>query len=325
MSAASGKKSPLVVYAALAANLTIAVVKFTVAAISGSSAMLSEGVHSLVDTGNQALLLLGIRRSKRPADAMHPYGHGKEIFFWGLIVAMLLFGIGGGVSLYEGVQHIRHPKELGDPMWSYIVLGVAIPVEATAWTLALRELSKTKGDGSLWRAVRQSKDPSLFTVLAEDTAAVIGLVVAFLGVFLGHTLKMPILDGVASLVIGAVLAFTAVFLAYESKGLLVGESIALDDARHVKDLVEKDPAVMRSGDPLTMHLGPDQVLVNIAVQFRAGLSGDELALAAARIEDAVRRAHPKVARMFIEAEPLARGLRGPQLETKGGAEMFVDA
>jgi cation diffusion facilitator family transporter len=299
-------KRPVIVYAALAGNLTIAAVKFAVAAISGSSAMLSEGIHSAVDTGNQALLLLGIRLSKRPPDELHPYGHGKEIFFWGLIVAMLLFGVGGGMSFYEGVKHVRHPAEMGDPTWSYVVLAVALPVELVAWSLALVSLLRAKGDKTVWQALRTSKDPALFTVLAEDTVATLGLVVAFFGVFLSRALAMPVLDGVASIVIGLLLATTAVFLAYESKGLLVGESIDLGAARDVRRLVESDPAVIRADMPLTMHLGPDEVLVNIAVQFRAGLPGGELAEAAGRIERVVRGAHPKITRMFIEAEPLAR-------------------
>ena len=295
---------PTAVYAAAGANFIIAVTKFVAAGVTGSSAMLSEGVHSVVDTGNQLLILLGIRRSTRPADDRHPFGYGKELYFWSLIVAMLLFGIGGGISFYEGVRHLRHPSEMGDPTWNYVVLGIAVVVEFFAWWIALRALLATRGERSVWRALRESKDPAVFIVLGEDTAAMLGLVVAFLGVFLGHQLDMPILDGIASLVIGVILALVAVFLAYESKGLLLGESADVGVVQGVRALAERDPAVERVGRPLTMHLGPRQILLNLDVQFRSELSAAEVTGAVDRLEQAIRAEYPDVKRIFLEAESL---------------------
>ncbi len=295
---------PTAVYAAAGANFIIAITKFVAAGVTGSSAMLSEGVHSVVDTGNQLLILLGIRRSNKPADDRHPFGYGKELYFWSLIVAMLLFGIGGGISFYEGVRHLRHPSEMGDPTWNYVVLAIAVVVEFFAWWVALRALLATRGERSVWRALRESKDPAVFIVLGEDTAAMLGLVVAFLGVFLGHQLDMPILDGVASLVIGVILALVAVFLAYESKGLLLGESADVGVVEGVRALAERDPAVERAGRPLTMHLGPRQILLNLDVQFRPELSAAEVTRAVDRLEQTIRAEHPDIKRIFLEAESL---------------------
>ena len=296
--------SILAVYGAIAANFIIALTKFGASFLTGSSAMLSEGIHSLVDTGNQLLILLGIRRSRRPADREHPYGYGKELYFWSLIVAMLLFGVGGGMSFYEGVRHLRHPGPLQDPTWNYVVLGIAVFVEAGAWWLALRELLRTRGDRSLWQALRASKDAAVYTVLAEDTAAILGLLVAFLGIWLGHRYDNPVFDGAASIVIGLILACVAVFLAYESRGLLIGESADPDVVRGIRALAEAEPGVERAGMPLTMHLGPDQILLNLDVQFRSDLSAAEVVHTVDRIEQAIRDAHPQVRRIFIEAEAL---------------------
>ena len=309
---AGSASNPVAVYGAMAANFTIAVIKFGAALLTGSSAMFSEGVHSLVDTGNQLLILLGIRRSRKPADARHPFGYGKELYFWSLIVAMLLFGIGGGIAVYEGVTHLQHPGALENPTWTYVVLAIAFVVEGAAFYVALRELRKETGDQSLWQAVRGSKNPAVFTVLIEDTAAGLGLIVAFLGVFLGHRLHNPYLDGVASLVIGLILAVMAVFLAFESKGLLLGESASPALVRAVRQLVTADPAVRGAADPLTMHFGPDQVLLNLDVQFRDDLSAAEVATAVDRLERAIREAQPSVTRIFIEAEALTGSQAGSQ-------------
>lgn len=296
--------STVAVYGAIAANFIIALTKFSAAFLTGSSAMLSEGIHSLVDTGNQLLILLGIRRSKKPADNRHPFGYGKELYFWSLIVAMLLFGLGGGMSFYEGIKHIQHPGPLTDPTWNYVVLAIAVVVEGIAWWIALRELLKTRGKKSLWHALRASKDPAVYTVLAEDTAAILGLFVAFLGVFLGHRFDNPYFDGGASIVIGVILTAVAVFLAYESKGLLVGESADELVIEHIRRLVTAEPGVERVGAPLTMHFSPDQVLLNLDVQFRRDLPASEVMSAVDRIEQAIRKEHPQIKRIFIEAEAL---------------------
>ncbi len=297
-------EKPVAVYGAMAGNFTIAIAKFTAAGFTGSSAMISEGIHSLVDTGNQALLLLGIKKGKKPPDSMHPFGYGKELYFWSLIVAILLFGIGGGMSIYEGITHILHPSELRDPTWNYVVLGFALVVEAIAWTLALREFMPMIGEKGLWHALRTSKDPTVLTVLGEDTAALLGLIVAFLGVYLGHRYEAPYMDGVASIIIGLILAVVALFLTYESRGLLIGESADRKIINHVHELVEADSAVERAARPLTMHLGPHDILLNLDIQFRPELSTVDLMTAIDRLEKQIRQDQPDIKRIFIEAEAL---------------------
>lgn len=312
---AGSSSNPVAVYGAMAANFFIAVIKFGAALLTGSAAMFAEGVHSLVDTGNQGLILLGIKRSRKPADKRHPFGYGKELYFWSLIVAMLLFGIGGGIAVYEGISHLRHPSELGNPTLTYVVLAVAFVVEGLAFAVALHELRKEMGDETTWQAVRSSKNPAIFTVLVEDTAAGLGLIVAFLGVFLGHQLNNPYLDGVASLVIGLILAVMAVFLAYESKGLLLGESASPSLVRAVHALVEADPAVQDAAEPLTMHFGPKQILLNLDVAFREGLSATELTGAVERLEHSIRETQPEVTRIFIEAKALREQGSAPNATT----------
>ncbi|MBC7945255.1 MAG: cation diffusion facilitator family transporter, partial [Burkholderiales bacterium] len=252
----ASSEKPIAVYGAIAANLLIAVAKFTAAFFTGSSAMISEGVHSLVDTGNQSLILLGIHRSKKPADDKHPYGYGKELYFWALIVAVVLFSLGGGISIYEGISHLRHPSELGDPMWNYVVLAIAFVLEGAASYLALKALLAAAGEESFWHALRGSKDPAVFTILAEDFAALVGIVVAFLGIYFGHLYGNPYLDGIASVTIGVILALVAVFLVYESRGLIIGESADTGAVRSIRALAETEPNVQSVERPLTMHLGP---------------------------------------------------------------------
>ena len=301
----AGEK-PIAVYGAAAANGVIAITKFVAAGFTGSSAMAAEGIHSVVDTGNQLLILFGIKRSKTPADERHPFGYGKELYFWSLIVAMLLFGIGGGMSIYEGIRHFRHPAELGDPTWNYWVLGIALVVESIAWWLALRELLKSQGERSLWQALRESKDPAVFIVLGEDTAAMLGLIVAFLGVYLGHRFENAAFDGIASVIIGLILAAVAVFLAYESKGLLIGESADLKVVRGIQEIGRQDEAVEEVAPPLTMYLAPREVLLTLEVDFKNNLSAEEVEQSIDRIEKRIREAYPQIKRIFIEAESLKR-------------------
>ncbi|HEX5732744.1 MAG TPA: cation diffusion facilitator family transporter [Blastocatellia bacterium] len=301
MASASSKKA---VYAAIAGNLAIAITKFVAAFITGSSAMLSEGIHSVVDTGNGALLLFGIRMSRRPADPSHPFGYGKELYFWTLIVAILIFAVGGGMSLYEGISHLQHPGTLRDPFWNYMVLGFALVFEGFAWAVAFKEFRKTQGKMSLLKAVRASKDPTTFTVLFEDSAAMLGLLVAFLGIFLGHRLNNPYLDGVAAIIIGVILAVVAVLLAYESKGLLVGEGASRETIESICVLAQNDPAVERVMPPLTMHFGPQEVLLNLDIKFRPRLSAEEIEAAVDRMEAEIRKRHPEIKRIFIEAESI---------------------
>jgi cation diffusion facilitator family transporter len=309
---------PITVYGAIASNLIIAAAKFAAALISGSSAMLSEGIHSVVDTANELLLLLGIHRSQKAPDDLHPFGHGQELYFWSLIVAILLFGLGGGMSIYEGISHLQHPNELRDPVPNYIVLGIAFLAEGTSWTIAMRKLLEKRQKGhSVWQAMRSSKNPAVYTVVAEDSAALSGILVAFVGVFVGHRLHSPYPDGAASVGIGLILATVAVYLAFESRDLLVGESASAEAVRRVRELAEADPDVVRVWRPLTMHFGPDQVLLNLDIEFRSNLSAAEVTAAVDRLEASIRGERPEIKRIFIEAESL-RGHGGTEAGTTGG-------
>jgi cation diffusion facilitator family transporter len=299
---ASGSKG--VIYAAMAGNCAIAVTKFVAAALTGSSAMLSEGVHSLVDTGNGLLLLYGLKSSTAPPDEQHPFGRGKELYFWTLIVAILIFALGGGISIYEGILHIQHPEPVSNPTLNYIVLALSMLFEGGAWYVALREFRKVKGTMGYIEAIRASKDPSTFTVLFEDTAAMLGLVVAMAGIFFGQVLNMPVLDGAASVVIGVILGLVAVFLAYESKGLLVGEGVSKAVQQDIRRIAEADAAIARLGRLLTMHFGPHEILLTIEIHFEPLLSADAVAAAIDRIDRAIRAAHPDVKHIFLEAQSL---------------------
>jgi cation diffusion facilitator family transporter len=288
------------IYAAIGANLAIAVTKFIAASFTHSSAMISEGIHSLVDTGNGGLLLLGIKRSQKPADAAHPFGHGKEVYFWTLIVAIMIFAVGGGVSAYEGLLHILHPEPIANPLWNYIVLGLAIIFEGYSFAVAFRAFQAIKGTQSIWRSIHTSKDPTTFTVLFEDTAALLGLIVALAGVYLAQAFNNPYFDGAASIVIGAILALVAVLLAYESKGLLIGEGADPDTIRNIRRLAESDPCVERVNNSLTMHFGPNSIMLALDLQLGSGLSAAEVKQAIDRIEKTIRKHHPDVKYVFTE-------------------------
>jgi len=306
MASASSKKA---VYAAIGGNLAISVTKFAAAFITGSSAMLSEAIHSLVDTGNGLLLLLGIRLSKRPPDAGHPFGYGKELYFWTMVVAILIFAGGGGVSIYEGVVHILHPNPLDDPTVAYIVLVLAAVFEGFAWSVAFREFRALNPGMPIWPAIQASKDPTTFTVLFEDTAALLGLLVAFLGLFFGHLLNNPYLDGAASVIIGIILTVVAALLAYESKGLLVGEGVDKQTAARIRALAEADPAVEQMTRALTMYFGPHDILLALDLQFRKELSAADVEATVDRLEASIRAAYPDITHIFIEAESLVAHLR----------------
>lgn len=294
-------KTKLVIYVAVTGNLAIAVMKFVAAAHTGSSAMLSEGIHSMVDTGNELLLLLGVNRSHQPADSQHPYGYGKELYFWSLIVAMVLFGFGGGMAIYEGITHIAHPRPLEEPFVAYVILGISMLLEGTSWSFAMRALLVEKGKYTLWQTLRRSYDPSVLTVLLEDTAALIGLTAAFIGIYLAHRFDNPYYDGMASIVIGITLCIVSVILIRESKGLLVGEAAKPEVVASVTALVLDDPAVITVNQVLTLVFGPEEVLLNIEAQFLPSLPVSELAEVVTRLELAIQRSHPRIKRIFIEA------------------------
>jgi len=269
--------------------------------------MLSEGIHSTADTGNQLLLLLGLRQSRKPADSEHPFGHGQELYFWSLIVAIILFSGGGGMSIYEGIIHLSRSVELGNPTWNYIVLVVAFFVEGISWFIAYRELIKHKDpEESFWNGLRSSKDPSIFIVFGEDTAALGGLLVAFLGVFLGHQLDSHYPDAIASIIIGLILAAIAIFLAYESKSLLVGETAEKKTVAGIRKLVLEHKSVEDMRNPMTMHFGPNEILLNLDVQFRAGLKTADLIKAIDDIELKIHSEYPDIRQIFIEVEGLKK-------------------
>jgi cation diffusion facilitator family transporter len=297
-------ESRTAIIAAIVGNLAIAATKFIAASLTGSSAMLSEGIHSLVDTGNGGLLLLGVRRSMKPPDDSHPFGHGKELYFWSLIVAIFIFALGGGMSVYEGVTHLAHPHQLEDPMWNYVVLGLAIIFESLSFYFAFKAFRGEMGNQGVLQTVRASKDPTTFTVLFEDTAALLGLLVAFVGIFLGHEFENPYLDGVASITIGAILGVVAIFLAYESKGLLIGESVDPQTLESVRAIAGADPSVVEVRKALTMHFGPNDVLLALDIRFQKELTSTDIAAAIDHLEKKIRDRHAEIKRIFIEAKSL---------------------
>ncbi len=297
-------RKPIAVYGALAANLTIAVTKFIVAGISGSSAILSEAIHSVVDSGNELLLLFGVQRARRPPDESHPYGYGKEIYFWSFIVAIVIFAIGGGMSAYEGIRHLIHPREIKALVPSVLVLGIAFVFEGASLFVALRQLRTRRRVAGLFRAVRASKDPAVYAVVVEDFTALLGISVALVGVVLGHLMGSPVPDGIASVIIGLLLATVALFLAYETRGLLLGESASLELRDALGRIVESDEAVVRMRPPLTMHLGPEELLVNLVIEFEPQLEVGQIAAAIQRIEEQIRRSCPIVRHIFVEAAAL---------------------
>ncbi len=298
----SDHASKKVVYAALAGNSLIAITKFAAAAYTGSSAMLSEAIHSVVDTGNQGLLLYGLRRSARPADRAHPFGYGMEIYFWTFVVAILIFAVGAGVSIYEGVQKLQHPTPVENAYLNYIVLAIAMVFEAGAWWIAFKEFRLTKGEAGYLQAVHESKDPTIMTVLFEDSAAMAGLVVAFVGIALADLLDLPALDALASIGIGLILATVATWLAYESKGLLIGEGARAEVLERLDEIVAGEAGIARVNELLTMHLGPRDILLNLSLDFEDSLSSVEVERLVSTLEARIKDALPEVTRVFVEAQ-----------------------
>ena len=294
--------SRLVIYAALAGNLAIAIAKFIAAGISGSSAMLSEGVHSLVDTINELLLLYGLRRAEQKPDTTHPFGYGRELYFWSFIVALLVFAAGAGVSAYEGIQHIRNPEPATNHLISYIVLGVSLVFEGASWWIALREFRATKGAMGYFEAFRRSKDPSTFTVLLEDSAALLGLGFALIGLLAAQLLEMPILDGVASLCIAGVLAVTAFLLARETKGLLVGEPAHPSVAKRILAVATGDADLRRANGVTTMQMGPDQVVAMLSAEFEDDRTTPQIEACITRIEKTVKAEYPELVALFVKPQ-----------------------
>jgi cation diffusion facilitator family transporter len=307
---ASGSKK--VIYAALIGNSLIAVTKFIAAFLTRSSAMFSEAIHSVVDTLNQALLLHGLRRAKKPPDERFPFGRGKEVYFWSFVVAILIFAVGAGISVYEGVKHILHPRALENPSVNYVVLALAMVFEGAAWFFAWKEFSKVKGRFGYIRAVQRAKDPSIFVVLFEDTAAMLGLIVAFLGIYLGQVTGNPYFDGAASVVIGLILGGTAIWLAVETHGLLIGEGANPEVLAVIREVVGRCSAIEQVHEVSAMHMGPEYVLVNLSVDFSSKASADEVESVARQLDRDLKAELPRVKRVFFEA-----GARDPEVPAKG--------
>lgn len=301
-----------VIYAALIGNALIAVTKFIAAFITNSSAMLSEGIHSLVDTGNQILLLYGIKQAQKPADEMFPFGYGKEIYFWSFVVAILIFAVGAGVSIYEGVHRILHPQPMTDVYINYIVLGLAIVFEGIAWSFAVKEFSKQKGKWGYISAIKRAKDPSIFVVLFEDTAAILGLLVALLAIFLGQLTDNIYLDGVASIIIGLILGATAIWLAYETKSLLIGERANSPVVAGIREIAQNSIHVEHVNELATVHMGPDFVLVNLSLDFIDEISAQDIEQAVSAMTLSIKASFPIVKRVFIEAESRSQHLKTSQ-------------
>jgi len=290
-------ESTVAVVGALIANLGIAAAKFAAAILTGSSAMLSEGIHSLVDTSNEAVLIIGVRRSRRAPDDLHQFGHGKEIYFWTLVVAVLLFAVGGGLAIFEGVTHLLDPHPLDDPLASYIVLAVSFVLEAASSVVAIRELDIPDGTG-LWRAVIETKDASVLAVLVENSAAMVGLVLAFFGVVATQLTGNPRFDALGSVAVGVVLTAVAVFLAAESRALLIGESASGPLVDLARDVMERDADVIGIESLRTMHLGPNHIVLTARVRFAP--SGADIPAAVARMKRALADADPLLTDVTIE-------------------------
>ena len=296
--------SKIAIYGAIAANSAIAVSKFIAAFFTGSSAMLSEGVHSLVDTGNGILLLFGIKLSKNPPDDKHPFGYGNEIFFWSFVVAILIFALGGGIAIYEGVRHILHPRQLANVQWNYVVLILAMIFEGAALRVALKQFNASRRNKPFMRALKDSKDSSTVAVVVEDTAALLGLMIAFLSVLLGHLSGWPYFDGIGSVLIGVLLVSVAFFFAVECKALLVGEGLLSEEIEKIDQILDEEPRVSVYRRPLSLYFGPNEVLVNLDVHFIDDLNSDQIEQTVDRIEDRIKTALPSVNRIYIEADTI---------------------
>jgi cation diffusion facilitator family transporter len=300
MGAGGSKK---VVYAAVAGNLLVAVSKFAAAAWTGSSAMVSEAIHSLVDTGNQVLLLYGMQRAEKPPDERHPLGYGRELYFWSFIVSLLIFMIGAGVSFYEGVSRIANPHPISDVYVSYAVLGASAVFEGGTFLVALREFAKAKGSVGYFEAVKRSKNPPVFIVLFEDAAALIGLAIAFAGTFAAAHWSMPIFDGIAALGISILLAGAAAVLARESKGLLIGESASPRVRDSVLAIAQAEPGIEQARIVSTVHLAPDQIIVALALEFADNLMTEQIETIVDRLDHAIREKHPEIIAVFASPRP----------------------
>ncbi len=294
------------IYSALAANLLIAVTKFIAGGFTNSSSMISEGIHSMVDTVNQVLLLYGLKRSHKKPDVSHPFGYGRELYFWSFIVSILIFGLGGGISIYQGVNHIIKPEELGDPFWNYIVLASSFVFEGASLVIAIKEFNKVRNGQSWWSAIIRSKDPSSFLVLFEDGAAVLGLLIVFVFMLIGHNYNMPYMDGIASVLVGLLLVFVSAILARESRSLLMGEGIARNTQHKIRVLVEKDQAIIRVVNVLSTYQAPDDVVLLLIVEFNPDIDTEDITASIERVRLAIKTTFPLIKLVFVQPQTYTR-------------------
>ena len=292
----------LPVYAALASNLAITVIKFVAAALTGSSAMLSEGVHTLVDSANELLLLYGMKRASRPPDTSHPYGHGRELYFWSFIVALMVLAFGAAASFYEGIHHVLHPAPMRNPLLNYAVLAASFGMEGLSWWVEFKAFRATKGSQGYLDAFRESKDPTIFTVLFEDSAALIGVLIAAAGIAAAHALNQPRFDGVASIGIGAVLLVSSLLLARETKGLLIGESAGPQVRDAIVRIACEDPDVRVANGVLTVQMGVNQVVAALSVDFHDSLTTGQIESCVNRIEAAIKQAQPDITVLYVKPQ-----------------------
>ncbi|MCX2454155.1 cation diffusion facilitator family transporter [Pedobacter sp. PLR] len=277
------------IYSALAANLLIAITKFIAGGFTNSSSMISEGIHSMVDSINQVLLLYGLKKSRKAPDLLKPFGYGKELYFWSFIVAILIFGLGGGISIYQGVQHIIEPEPITNPLINYAVLVLCMLFEGWSLRIAVREFDKQRNGQSWWKAIVKSKDPSSFLVLFEDGAAVLGLFIVFIFMLIGHNLDLDWMDGLASVLVGLLLVFVSAILARESRSLLMGEGIAPETKEKIRLLVEKDESVIRISNIISTYQSPEEVLLVIILVFQPDIDTEDITDAITRIREAIRK------------------------------------
>lgn len=317
----------IAVVAGMIGNILVGVVKFIAAFISGSAAMLSEGIHSMVDSGNGILMLFGMRQSNRDADYLHPFGYGKELYFWTMVVALLVFFLGGGISLIQGVQSIQETMagthELGDTTLNYIVIFAAMIIEGTTLGIAIKQFNAARGDIGPIKFIRDTKDPSLYTVVLEDSAAELGLIFALLSTILCYVTGNLYFDGIASILIGILLCGVATILLHETKGLLVGEGMKHQSLDELRDIVEADDRVISCGRILTMYMGPSDLLIAIDATFRTDLSAREVLLTVDDIEKRLHARWPQATAVFIEAESM-RSVLSQKVEEENWEDEYED-
>ncbi|KIO77745.1 cation transporter [Pedobacter lusitanus] len=294
------------IYSALAANLLIAITKFIAGAFSNSASMISEGIHSLVDTVNQLLLLFGLKRSKKPADALRPFGYGKELYFYSFIVSILIFGLGGGISIYQGIIHIANPEPLGNPTWNYVVLSLCVVFEGTSLIIAAKAFNKVRGQETWWNAIVKSKDPSSFLVLFEDGAAVLGLFIVMICLVLGHGLNIPELDGIASLLVGLLLVGVSLILARESRSLLLGEGISPASREKLVAITEQVPGVVKVLTVVSTYQSPEEVLLMLIVTFKDDLDTHQINEAIDHIQAEIRKEFKLIRFIIVQPEQYTR-------------------